>query len=184
MGKARISTRCVCLASGLALVLMAGPMPMSASAQSARDAKTRAALLALQGEFAEPLVEVTPDLLRLQQQLVEARRAETDGARKEQLIGQRTWREVGPIEQNYYRELEILQVMTARLNNKSISEKDLLKIRIAVRATALASLKKESEVAQDRFQGGEVTPVDIAGIKATELKAEIMLEALKRAAGK
>lgn len=172
------------IASGLALLLTAGSMVAPASAQSASDAKIRAALASLQHEFAEPLVEVTPELLRLQQDLVEALRAELDGVGEEARKGQRNTEDILAVVQIYYGELETLKVMTARSKSKSISEKELLKIRIAVRSDALAIFKESIEQAKSRFNAGEVTSTDVAAAKAAGLKAEIMIETLKQAAGK
>jgi hypothetical protein len=59
------------LASGTFLVLAAGPIVPLASAQSAEDEKLRAAFFGLRQEFPETLVKITPQLLRLQKQLVE-----------------------------------------------------------------------------------------------------------------
>jgi hypothetical protein len=159
-------------------------MVTPASAQSARDAKIRAALVGLQHEFAEPLVEVTPELLRLQQDLVEALRDELGGVREEAWVDQRKTEEILAMVQMYYGELETLQVMTARSKSKSISEKELLKIRIAVRSDALAILKDSIEQTKNRFNVGEVTSTDVAAAKAAASKAEIMIETLKQAARK
>jgi hypothetical protein len=172
------------IASGLVLLLTAGSFVMPASAQSAKDARITAALAGMQHEFAEPLVEVTPELLRLQQNLVEALRAELDGVREEARTGQRNTEDILAMLQIYYRELETLQVLTARSKSKSISEKELLKIRIAVRSDALAVLKESIEQTKNRFNVGEVTSTDVAAAKAAALKAEIMIETLKQAAGK
>ena len=98
-------------------------------------------------------------------------------------MGQRTSKEIVTLEQVYFRELEALRVMTARWNNKSISERELLKIRVAVRSEALIVLQRHVGQVQSRFVTGEVTRVDVEGAKAAALKAEIMLEALKNAAG-
>jgi hypothetical protein len=171
----------VYLASGLGLALMAASMPVSASAQMANDGDIRPAVLGLP-EFVETLAEITPELLHLQQEVVEARRIQLEGTRQQYRVGQRALEGVYEAEQAYYKELESLRLMTARSNNNSISEKELLKIRIAVKSEALASLKDLGESVKDRFSVGEVTRVDISEIKAKVLKAEIMLEALKRVA--
>jgi hypothetical protein len=153
------------------------------SAQSARPAELTGALLGLQNEFPDSLHRITPELLRLQQQLIESVRIELVGVRDEERVGQRTLKEIVALEQVYFRELESLRVMTARWNNKSISERELLKIRIAVRSEALTVLQRHAAQVQSRFITGEVTRVDLEGAKAAMLKAEIMLEALKNAAG-
>jgi outer membrane protein TolC len=44
-------------------------------------------------------------------------------------------------------------------------------------------LQRHAAQVQSRFVTGEVTRVDLEGAKAAMLKAEIMLEALKNAAG-
>ena len=175
--------RYVAFASGLCLVLMASPLARSVSAQSARPAELTGALLGLQNEFPDSLHRITPELLRLQQQLVESVRIELVGVRDEERVGQRTSKEIVVLEQVYFRELESLRVMTARWNNKSISERELLKIRIAVRSEALTVLQRHAAQVQSRFVTGEVTRVDLEGAKAATLKAEFMLEALKNAAG-
>jgi hypothetical protein len=175
--------RRVCFASGLGLLLMAGPMPTAAFAQSAEDARIRATLLGLQQEFAEPLVEVTPELLGLQEELVAALLLEWHGMQEQTRVGVRTMEDAVSSEQNYYRELETLEVMKARLNSTAISEREILKIRIAVRSDALVSVKEDSALARDRFNVGEVTFTDVAAMRARVLKATIMLEALKRASG-
>jgi outer membrane protein TolC len=175
--------RYVAFASGLCLVLMASPLAWSVSAQSARPAELTGALLGLQNEFPDSLHRITPELLRLQQQLIESVRIELVGVRDEERVGQRTLKEIVALEQVYFRELESLRVMTARWNNKSISERELLKIRIAVRSEALTVLQRHAAQVQSRFVTGEVTRVDLEGAKAAMLKAEIMLEALKNAAG-
>jgi hypothetical protein len=172
------------IASGLILLLTAGLMMTPASAQSAKDDRIKAALVGLQHEFAEPLVEVTPELLRLQQDLVEALHDELGGVREEARVGQRKTEEILAMVQIYYGELETLRVMTARSKNKSIAEKELLKIRIAVRSDALAVLKGSIEQTKNRFNVGEVTSTDVAAAKAAAFKAEIMIETLKQAAGK
>jgi hypothetical protein len=175
--------RCGYLASGLALLLTVGPMATPAAAQSAKDARIRAALAGLH-EFVEPLVEVRPELLRLQQDLVETLRAELDGVRMLARTGQRSTEDILAVVQIYYGELETLQVITARSKSKSISEKELFKLRIAVRSNALAVLKEIIEQTKDRYNVGEVTSADVAAAKAAALKAEIMIEPLKQAAGK
>jgi outer membrane protein TolC len=47
----------------------------------------------------------------------------------------------------------------------------------------LAVFKRDSEVTKDRFAVGEVNNTDFAQAKARALKAEVVLEALKNAAG-
>jgi outer membrane protein TolC len=47
----------------------------------------------------------------------------------------------------------------------------------------LAVFKRDSEATKDRFAVGEVTNTDFARAKARALKAEMVVEALKNAAG-
>jgi hypothetical protein len=178
------ATRYVALAPALCLALSQAHMPAPASAQSAaRPAELTAALLGLQHEFPETLHKITPELLSRQQQLVESLRIYEEGVRDEARVGQRTMQDVISATEAYFRELEILKVMAARTRNKSISDKEILRIRIETRAEALLYLQNDARRLQDRFTVGEVTRVDIELAKARELKAEIMLEALRNAAG-
>ncbi len=120
------------LASALGLILAA--IPAFVSAQSARDGETRSALLTLQHELAEPLIDVTPALLNLQEELVKTLRLAADGTREDARIGLRPSLEIVGAEQTYYSELETLQVMRARSNNRSISQSLSGKIMLDCRA--------------------------------------------------
>lgn len=170
------------LASALGLILAA--IPAFVSAQSARDGETRSALLTLQRELAEPLIDVTPALLNLQEELVEALRLEADGTREDARRGMRPLIDIVAAEQTYYSELETLQVMKARLKNKSISRRELLKIRIAVISDLLATLQEALRRTRDRYAIGEVTKTEIVKIQAAIVKTRVMTEALMQAAGK
>jgi hypothetical protein len=169
----------VCLLS--AILLLAAPAP--ASAQSAADDRLRLALLGLQQEFAATLHEITPALLKLQKELVDQLRGHFVGVEEEERVGRRTMQDLELASEAYFRELELLQVMEARSGNRSISDKELLKIRIETRSQALSYLQRHSKFAVDRHRVGEITRTDVAMAKARALKAEVMLEALKSAAG-
>jgi hypothetical protein len=172
----------ICLASGFFLLLAAGPIAPPASAQSAGEEKLRSALLGLRNEFPETLVKITPQLLRLQKELVENLRIQLAGVREGEKVRQQSIEEVVEAQLAYLKELEALRVMDARSGNASASEKDLLKIRIEVRTEALSYLKKLSQSVEERVKVGNVTTSDVAAARASALKAEIMLEALKAAA--
>ena len=73
--------------------------------------------------------------------------------------------------------------MEARSGNTSISEKELLRTRIDTKFKALSYLQRLSEDAEGRYRTGEITRTNVALAKAKALKAEIMLQALKNAAG-
>ena len=159
-----------------------GPIAPRASAQSADQEKLRSALLGLRQEFPETLVKMTPQLLGLQKELVESLRVRLAGVQEDEKVGQRSLEEVFEAQLAYLRELEALRVMEARGGKTSVSERDLLRIRIEVRTEALSHLKKLSQSVADREKVGEVTHSDVAAASAVALKAEIMLEALKAAA--
>ncbi len=138
----------------------------------------RAVLLGQQ-EFVETMADVTPELLRLQEELVKTLRAGFESAQDQ--FRQGTEMDFTDIAQTYYKELEALQIMKARLNKKSISGKEILKIQIAVRSDALASLKQYSTFLQEMFQAGTASSRKVGEAKAKVLKAEIMLMVLKHA---
>jgi outer membrane protein TolC len=177
------SMRYVGLACGVCLLLGASPIPAPAFAQSAREAKLTSALLGLHGELVEALAEITPELLRLQEDLVNALRVQLNGAREDERVAVRTHDEVSAVERAYFSEQECLDVMTARFKNKAISDKEILRIRIAVRSKAVASLKDHVEYLTTRYAAGEVTRSDIEAARIRALKEEISLEAMKYAAG-
>jgi outer membrane protein TolC len=171
------------LASTFLLLLTASSVPPPASAQTAGEDKITPALLSLRQELPETLVKITPELLGAQKQLVEALRLGLEGVRDEERVGQRTVEDVFVAELAYFRELEALKVMEARRDKDSISERELLKVRLEVRSEALSVLKQISRHVEGRHRVGEVTRTDVELTKAAALKAEIMLQALKSAAG-
>jgi hypothetical protein len=160
---------------------MAGLAP-TASAQSTKDDGIRPALLSQQ-EFIETLADITPELLHLQQEVVNTLSTDLEDSKNRRQTGALTIDSYTDTEQSYYRELESLQIMKARLDNKSISAKKILKIRIAVRSDALASLKRLSESVKESRMAGTAGVREVAAAEVKVLKAEIVLEALKRAAG-
>jgi hypothetical protein len=170
------SIGCVGLASGLGLILILHLTP----AASARTDDTVRALLLGAPEFIE--THVTPGMLRLQQELVDTLSQELDYKERQVTTGIVRPENLSNIVQAYYRELETSKIIQARLHKKSISGKEILKIRITVRSDALDSLKKHSESAQRSYAMGVASVIDIAAVKAEVLKAEIMLRALRRAA--
>jgi len=170
------------LASSLLLVVAAGPIAPLASAQSAEEEKLRAAFLGLRQEFPETLVKITPQLLSLQKQLVEQLRIQLAAVKEDEKAGKLGLAELAEAQLPYLRELETLRVMEARSSNPSISEKEVLKMRIEIRSEALSYLKKLSQQAEASSKVGDMTFADVAVAKATALRAEIALEALKAAA--
>lgn len=173
----------ICLASSFLLPFAVSPVHHPASAQTAGEDKIKAALLGLKQELAETLVKITPELLGAQKELVEALRIRLAGVREEERVGQRTVDDVFAAHEAYLREMEALRVMEARNGKDSISERELLKIRIEARSESLSLLKEYSRRMEDRWRVGEVTRTDVALARAAALKAEVMLEALKGAAG-
>jgi hypothetical protein len=168
----------ICLASGLILLLATGPLAPSAAAQSAGEEKLRSALLGLQHEFPDTVVEITPKMLSLQKEVVQnlgisLQYAKADVATAEDLLRAQL---------AYLREVEALRVMEARSSKTPVSEKELLKIRIEIRSDALSHLKRYSQTVQVRAEVQEMTAGDVAAARAAALKAEIALEALKAAA--
>src|SRR5579871_2686672 len=93
-----------CLATGLGLMLTAG-LTQTASAQSTKDDMVRAVLLGQQ-EFVETMADVTPELLRLQEELVKTLRAGFESAQDQ--FRQGTEMDFTDIAQTYYKELEAL----------------------------------------------------------------------------
>jgi hypothetical protein len=176
--------RRVCLASGLAsllgLVLMAD-LTQPASAQSVRDDRIRASLLGQQ-EFIETVAEITPELLRLQKELVEKRDAALNLAKRALESGAGP-RDFSDIEQSYYRELETLEVMTARARNKSISGKEILRIKVKVRSKAVDSLKEYVSALRRESENGFVGTDAVVAAEANALRAEVVLTAMMQAAG-
>jgi hypothetical protein len=168
--------------SGLCLLALAGPFAPGALAQSGEQRDIATALLTQQHDLAEPLLEVTPSLLSLQQSLVDTLRAKMEGFEEQERVGQRTLSDYLVAKQAYLQELETLQVMEARSKNKSISSAELLKIRIRARGEALSNLNEAVSEAERRYNVGELTRSDVNDAKAQVLQAEIRLEALKQAA--
>jgi hypothetical protein len=171
---------------GLASVtfLLFNSLAPPAFAQSAKNEKIEAALLSLQHESPATLQKITPELLGLQKELANTLNTRVEGLREEFRIGQRTVEDVASAVEVYFRELETLKVMAARASKKSVSEGELLSIRIETRSTALSYLREFLRQTEDRFTIGEVTPSDVAVMRARSLKAEIMLKALQGAAAK
>ena len=178
-----VAVRAMLAAASVCLLLAPNEVARPASAQSAKPADLAGALMGLHHEFPETLHKITPELLRLQEQLVDELRILEAGTREEERVRQRPIEDVIKVTEYYFRELEALQVMTARSRKESITEQEILGIRIDVRSQALAVFKRDSEVTKDRFTVGEVTNTDFARAKARALKAEMVLEALKNAAG-
>ena len=170
-------------AASVCLLFAPNEVAPPASAQSVKPADLTGALMGLHHEFPETLHKITPELLRLQEQLVDELRILDAGTREEERVGQRTIEDIINVTEYYFRELEALQVMTARSRKEPITEQEILGIRIVVRSRALAVFKRDSEATKDRFTVGEVTNTDFARAKARALKAEMVLEALKNAAG-
>src|SRR5262245_33955656 len=166
------------------LSFMAGAIAPLAFAQSARPSELTSAMLGLQHEFPETLHKITPELLSLQQRLIDELRLQKQGTEEEERVGQRTAEEVLAVSEVYFRELETLRVIAALSSRKGISDREILKVRIEVRSEALAFLKRFSQYTEQRFNAGEVLRTDLARMKVRALKAEIMLEALKGSAGR
>jgi hypothetical protein len=170
-------------AASAALLFASNEVAPPACAQSVKPADLRGALMGQHHEFPETLHKITPELLRLQEQLVDELGILQAGIREEERVGQRPNEDVIKATEDYFQELEALQVMSARSREQSITEQEILGIRIAVRSRALAVFKSHSEATKDRVAVGEATTTDYARAKARVLKTEIMLEALKNAAG-
>lgn len=178
-----VAIRAMLAAASMCLLFAPDAVAPPASAQSAQQADLAGALMGLHHEFPETLHKITPELLRLQEQLVDELRILEAGTREEERVGQRPIEDVIEVTEYYFRELEALMVMTARSRKESITEQEILGIRIDVRSQALAVFRRDSAATKDRFAVGEVTNTDFARAKARALKAEMMLEALKNAAG-
>jgi hypothetical protein len=172
----------ICLACGLLLLLAAGPFASSASAQSAEEEKLRGALLGLHRDFPEALVKITPRLLSLQRQLVEQHRLQVAAVKEDESIGKPGVAEIGAALLPYMRELETLKIMEARNKSPSISEKEILKIRIEMRSRALSVFKELRAEVEASVKAGEAGKGELAAARAAVLKAEIVLEAMKAAA--
>lgn len=180
--KYRTIPRTLDLASG-ALVFLNSLAP-SVFAQSSDTQKIEAALLSLQRELPATLHKITPELLGLQKKLVDTLRARVDKVRDEQRLGQRTIEDVADALEVAFRELETLRVMAARADKESISEKELLDIRVETRSKALEYLQEFVRQTDDRLSVGEVTESEADAMRARALKAEIMLKVLQDAAVK
>jgi hypothetical protein len=178
-----VAVRAMLAAASACLLLAPDAVAPPASAQSPEPSGLTGALLGLHREFPETLHKITPELLRLQEELVGELRTLEAGTREEERTGLRTIEDVIDVTEHYFRELEALLVMTARSRQESITDREILGIRIDVRSQVLAALKRDSEATKDRFAVGEVTNTDLARTKARALKAEMVLEALRNAAG-
>ncbi len=167
------------LLSGLAwgLVLAAGPV----QAQSPAPEEIGRALRSLQLGLVE-LPEVTPAILALQRELVEALRSKLAGMKKEYAVGQQAVDSVLEAELAYWNELETLKVMEARTGNSQVSQAELLQVRIRIRSAAVKRLKEMADQIRTRYRVGEVLQTDVEEATARALKAEIMLEALRAVA--
>lgn len=161
--------------------MMTGLTP-PASAQSAKDDRIRA-VLAGQQEFVETLAEITPQVLRLQKELVEKLKASLDFAKQALESGTVQGHNFTDLEQTYYRELEALEVMSARAKDKSLSANEILKIKIRVRSEAVEDLKQSVAALRQQVSEGVVGIDAVGAAEARALKAEIVLIAMKQAAG-
>ena len=117
-------------AASVCLLFATNEVAPPASAQSGKPADLTGALMGLHHEFPETLHKITPELLRLQQQLVDELGILQAGTREEERVGQRTIEDVINVTEYYFRELEALQVMTARSRKEAVTEHEILEIRI------------------------------------------------------
>lgn len=155
-------------------------MPEAVSAQSA----SRSALLTLRQEFAEPVGEVTPALLHAQEELVRARRRAVDLMEEQVKTGAQILLNVLAAQVAYYRELETLEVMQAISKKRSISQKELVKIRLTVRSQLITQLVDMLNVTKRNFVNGTATDLDVVEAEALVLKARVGIAALNAAAGR
>jgi hypothetical protein len=140
------------------------------------------ALLFTAAGFAEPN-QLNAELLQPQRELVETLRTRSEEMQMEDRVGQADIQDIIYAAEAYFRELEVLQVMEARISNKRVSEKVLLKIRAEVRTKALSYFEDFYSGTQARLDLGEIKKSDFTATKAAMLNARIKLETLKSAGG-
>ena len=123
--------------------------------------------------------------LATQKALVESLEAHVRGVREEEKVGQRTVHEVLDAEEEYHVELETQRAMEAcNAGGKSTPRAKVLEVRLKTASDYLEMIKEMEAVTSERFQVGEVTETEVAFARASTLRAEIRLKALKQEAGK
>jgi hypothetical protein len=122
--------------------------------------------------------------LATQKALVDVLQVHVEGVREEERVGQRTVREVLDAEEEYFIELETQRAMEAcSAGGKSTPRAKVLEARLKTASDYLKLVKQQESATADRFQVGEVTRTEVAFARATALRAEIRLKALKQEAG-
>jgi hypothetical protein len=120
-------------------------------------------------------------LVTQQKALVEALDTHVKGLLEEERIGQRTVSEVLIAYEEYHDAAELFNVMKKCGTDKGATgRRELLKVRIQAASQRQALYRELVKTVTDRWQVGEVTKTDVAGVQARALKAEIRLQTLER----